>query len=81
MPKIILTNHAIFRLFERGISVHDAKRIAKYGQIKKTERGGIIIRTGILSDNHLLISVVTKRVGERIIILTVYYGNHLRQNI
>ncbi len=77
MQRVVLTKHAIFRLFERGISVRDAKQIAVYGKVARVEVGGIIKKVGIGHAGRM-ITVVIKRSGARIIILTVYYGNNIR---
>jgi hypothetical protein len=74
MAKVTLTNHAITRLFEREIDTGDVKRIAKFGQVTKTESNGTITRVGLSSNGKQLI-VKSKQEGVNIIIKTAYYGD------
>ena len=75
MVVIILTDHAKYRLLERGISAHEVKKIAKNGQTIKVEANGIMIKMGMYNDQQL--SVVIKKYSNKIIILTLYYENYV----
>lgn len=74
MAEIAVTNHAKYRFLERGIDVHEAKKIAKNGQVTKTESDGTIIKTGVCSNGRLLVVVSTVE-RNKIIIKTAYYEN------
>ena len=74
MAEIIVTDHAKYRLLERDVDVHEAKKIASNGKVTKTESGGTITRTGTCSNGQSLI-VVSKKEGNKIIIITAYYEN------
>ena len=74
MAEIVLTDHVKYRLFERGIDAHEAKKIAKNGKITKTESDGTLIKAGACNDGRIL-SVVSFKEGNKIIIKTAYYGN------
>ncbi len=70
--KVILTNHAKYRLLERGIGVHDVKNIAKNGEIVKSEENGIIKKRGFAHDEKNLIVISREEKGE-IVIISAYY--------
>lgn len=74
MAQVILTDHATFRLLERGVDVHEAKKVAKTGAIIKTDFNGIMTKSGI-SSNSKSITVVCKKEGNKIVIITAYYAN------
>ena len=74
MIKIVLSGHAKYRLLERNVDVHEAKKVAKYGKII-SENKGKIKKEGIYDKNKKII-VVCKNLSENVILLiTVYYGN------
>ncbi len=77
MSNIILSNHAKFRLFERGIDVREVKRVAKNGNITKVEINGIIIKKGICPNGQAL-TVISKNERNTIVILTAYYEHNSR---
>ena len=74
MTKIILTNHAKYRLLERSIGAHGARKVAKTGRVINIDLDGIITRKGLLDNGRPLI-VKTKESGKNIIIITAYYGD------
>lgn len=74
MADVAVTNHAKYRFMERGISVHEAKKIAMSGQILKREIDGTLVKNGICSNGRLLVVVSTKE-ANKIIIKTAYYEN------
>lgn len=74
MAEIILTDHAKYRLFQRGISAHEVKKIAKNGQIIKIEAGGIMKKAGMCSEGQRLVTVV-KNYKNKIVVLTIYFKN------
>lgn len=74
MTQIVLTNHAKARLIERGIGVHDAKKIAKNGEIVGHEENGLLKRRGLSYDKRRII-VISKEGKGKIIILSAYYEN------
>ena len=74
MTQVILTDHATFRLLERGVDVHEAKKIAKLGTIIKSNSNGIMIKSGI-TGNKKSVMVVCKKEGKKIVIITAYYAN------
>lgn len=74
MAEIILTDHAKYRLLEREIDVHEAKKIAKNGRIIKNESDGTITKVGVCNNSKSLVVVSIKEKG-KIIIKTAYYGN------
>ncbi len=74
MAEIVLTDHAKYRLLERKIDVHEAKKIAKNGRVTKTESDGTMIKVGLSSSGKLL-EVVCRREENNIIIKTAYYEN------
>ena len=72
MVKIILTNHAKYRLLERGIDTHQVKKIIKNGSIVKISSDGTIVVKG-LSDGGKFIEVVYFKNGNNLVIKTAYY--------
>jgi len=72
MVKIILTNHAKYRLLERGIDTHQVKKIIKNGSIVKINSDGTIVVKG-LSDGGKFIEVVYFKNGNNLVIKTAYY--------
>lgn len=76
MVDIIVTTHAIGRLLERSIDVHEAKKIALKGKVIQTHDDGAIVKQGINSNGKSLI-VVTVKSGTKIRIKTAYYENRI----
>ena len=74
MAEIVLTDHVKYRLFEREIDTHEAKKIVKNGKITKTDPDGTITQSGLCSNGKIL-TVVSIKEGNKIIIKTAYYGN------
>jgi len=74
MAEVAVTNHAKYRFIERGISVHEAKKIAKSGQIINREVDGALVKNGICNNGKLL-TVVSVKEANKIIIKTAYYEN------
>lgn len=74
MAEIIVTDHAKYRLLEREIDVHEAKKVVRNGKITKTKFDGTITKEGVCSNGKSL-SVVFIKEGNKIIIKTAYYGN------
>ena len=74
MVQIVITDHAKYRLLERGIDVHEAKKIAKNGKVTKSEFDGTLTKVGLCSNGKSL-TVVSIKQGNKIIIKTAYYGN------
>lgn len=71
MAEPILTIHGKYRLLERGIDVHEAKKIAKSGKITKKQLNDTIIKEGIVDGKKLF--VVTSNNKKGITIITAYY--------
>ncbi len=78
MGQIILSLHAQHRLNERGISVHEVKKIAKSDQVIKYEKDGSLIKTGICSNTSRPIIVICIQQGRDILIKTAYYEDFIR---
>lgn len=74
MAEIILTDHVKYRLLEREIDVHEAKKIVKNGQVTKSESSSTIKKVGVCSNGGSL-TVISKKEGNKIIIITAYYEN------
>ena len=74
MTQIVLTDHVKYRLLEREIDTHEAKKIARKGKITKTELNGTITKVGVCSNGKSLVVVLIIE-GNKIIIKTAYYGN------
>ena len=72
MAEIIVTDHAKYRLLERGVDVRETKKIANNGKVTKIESDGTITRMG-MCDNGLPLTVISKKEGNRIIIKTANY--------
>ena len=71
MAKIIFTNHAKHRLFERKIDAHHAIRIIKSGTLMSNGLGGKIVKRGKI-DNGKTLEVVYKQEYNKIVVLTIY---------
>jgi len=77
MAEVKISNHCIYRFMERGIDVHEAKKIAKNGVVTKSESNGTLTKQGICGNGRTLEVVVI--VGTRdIIIKTAYYADKPR---
>jgi hypothetical protein len=74
MADVSITDHAKYRLLERCIDVHEAKMVAKNGEIKSVQSNGSIVKRGKVSNGNIL-NVVTVRSGSRIIVKTAFYEN------
>ncbi len=74
MAEVIVTDHVIYRLLERGIDVHEAKKVAKSGHIAKPDSCVKITSKG-KSTNGRLLEVVSVKKDNKIIIITAYYGD------
>jgi hypothetical protein len=72
MAEVILSDHAKYRLLERQIDTHEAKKVAKSGKVTKTQPDGTIIKTGVCSNGKFL-TVAILKVGNKVVIKTVYY--------
>jgi len=77
MSEITLSNHAKYRLMERGLSVHDIKKIAKSGKIIKVLEDGQFKMEGLCNNGKKAIVVCKKTNYSRndIVIITAYYAN------
>lgn len=80
MSEIVLTEHVKFRLMERSVSVHDARKIAKSGKIIKNLDGGLVKKEGLSSSGKIIVVVCkeTKYPKNVIVVVTAYYGNKTR---
>lgn len=74
MPRVELTNHAKYRLMEREIDVHQAKKVAKNGSVVKQDSDGTIVVKGT-TDQGKILKVVYKIENNKLIIITAYYAN------
>lgn len=74
MPKIILTNHAQYRMLERKISFEEIKQTIKNGDVVDTFNGArMIVKYKIIQQK--ILNVVYKVESKRIIVITAYYEN------
>ena len=71
--KIIFTNHAKYRIMERGISVLLIKSVLKNSDSQIIDQYGMMIVRKIIGEK--VIEVVYKISGSNYIIITAYYGN------
>ena len=74
MTTIVLTNHAKFRFNERGIDVHQAKKVVKTGSVAKNYPDGTMVIRG-KTDNGETLEIVCKRDKNTIFVKTAYYAN------
>lgn len=72
MAKIIFTNHAQHRLFERKIDAHEVIRIIKSGSIMPNGLGGKIVRMGKMHNGDNL-EVVYREEYNKIVVITIYH--------
>jgi len=74
MKNIILTNHAKYRLFERGIDVHQVKKVVKNGSIVKSDLDGTMTIKGV-TDNGKTLEIIGHKQNNKFIIKTAYYAS------
>jgi len=72
--KVVISNHAIYRINEREISSHDVRKIAKNGNIIKENNDGSLIKRG-KSFNGRNLTVIVKCYNTDVVVITTYYEN------
>jgi hypothetical protein len=71
--KFVLTNHAKYRILERGVSVSEIKIVIKNPDRQKSDKYGMLVARKRV--NNKTLEVVFKIQGNSYIIITAYYEN------